>query len=152
VCFKLTKDININIRQDVLVRTNRLLSFESTRTTQETAPPTILRCRGNVFTELLPSNDRGIHRLSFVKTRTAYIMAPPTNFLLLRVFVAAGTCVTSRCLATMRGGEIHIQTHRLMEVRSGAIIYFFFPLALQPNFGPRPTSMKLSVSLWFTRS
>jgi hypothetical protein len=26
---------------------------------------------------------------------------------------------------------------------------FFFPLALQPQFGPRPTSMKLSVSLRF---
>jgi hypothetical protein len=29
---------------------------------------------------------------------------------------------------------------------------FFFPLALQPQFGPWPTSMKLSVSLRFTRS
>jgi hypothetical protein len=29
---------------------------------------------------------------------------------------------------------------------------FFFPLALQPQFGPWPTSMKLSVSLQFTRS
>jgi hypothetical protein len=28
----------------------------------------------------------------------------------------------------------------------------FFPLALQPQFGPWPTSMKLSVSLQFTRS
>jgi hypothetical protein len=28
----------------------------------------------------------------------------------------------------------------------------FFPLALQPQFGPWPTSMKLSVSLRFTRS
>jgi hypothetical protein len=29
---------------------------------------------------------------------------------------------------------------------------FFFPLALQPKFGPWPSSMKLSVSLRFTRS
>jgi hypothetical protein len=29
--------------------------------------------------------------------------------------------------------------------------YIFFPLALQPQFGPWPTSMKLSVSLWFSR-
>jgi hypothetical protein len=29
---------------------------------------------------------------------------------------------------------------------------FFFPLALQPTFGPWPTSMKLSVSLHFSRS
>jgi hypothetical protein len=30
--------------------------------------------------------------------------------------------------------------------------FFFFPLALQPQFGPWPTSMKLSVSLQFTKS
>jgi hypothetical protein len=30
--------------------------------------------------------------------------------------------------------------------------HFFFPLALQPQFGPWPTSMKLSVSLQVTRS
>jgi hypothetical protein len=30
--------------------------------------------------------------------------------------------------------------------------FFFFPLVLQPQFGPWPTSMKLSVSLRFTRS
>jgi hypothetical protein len=29
---------------------------------------------------------------------------------------------------------------------------FFFPLALQPQFGPWPTSMKLPVSLRFARS
>jgi hypothetical protein len=28
----------------------------------------------------------------------------------------------------------------------------FFSLALQPQFGSWPTSMKLSVSLWFSRS
>jgi hypothetical protein len=31
-------------------------------------------------------------------------------------------------------------------------IYIYIPLALQPQFGPWPTSMKLSVSLRFTRS
>jgi hypothetical protein len=35
------------------------------------------------------------------------------------------------------------------EVR---IHIFFFSLALQPQFGPWPTSMKLSVSLRFSRS
>jgi hypothetical protein len=39
--------------QGVLVRTNRLLSFDTT-------PQTILHRIGNVFTELLPSNDSGI--------------------------------------------------------------------------------------------
>jgi hypothetical protein len=32
------------------------------------------------------------------------------------------------------------------------LVPIFFPLALQPTFGPWPTSMKLSVSLQFTRS
>jgi hypothetical protein len=43
----------------VLGRTNRLLSFDTTRAAQKTTRPTILRYRGNVFTEPLPSNDRG---------------------------------------------------------------------------------------------
>jgi hypothetical protein len=43
-------------------KTNRLLSFDTTRTAQKTTPPTILRVRRNVFTELLPVNDRGLHR------------------------------------------------------------------------------------------
>jgi hypothetical protein len=36
------------------------LPFKKTRTAYKTPPP-ILRCRGNVFTKPLPSNDRGIH-------------------------------------------------------------------------------------------
>jgi hypothetical protein len=30
---------------------------------QKTTHPTVLRCRGNVFTEQMPSNDKGIYRL-----------------------------------------------------------------------------------------
>jgi hypothetical protein len=54
-----------------------LLSFDAARTVQKTAPATILHCRGNAFTELLPSNDRytDTHR----HTR-------PTILLLLRVY------------------------------------------------------------------
>jgi hypothetical protein len=39
-------------------------------------------------------------------------MTLPIILLLLPVFVAAGTCLPSRCLATI--GGIHIQTNRLM--------------------------------------
>jgi hypothetical protein len=52
-------------KEEVLGRTNRLLLFHTTRTSYKTARPTILllfvciRCRGNVFTEPLPSNDTG---------------------------------------------------------------------------------------------
>jgi hypothetical protein len=63
-------------------------------------------CRGNVFTELLPSNDRGIHRQTHRHSR-------PTILLLFRVFVAAGTCLPSRCLAAIEGMDT--QTHRLMR-------------------------------------
>jgi hypothetical protein len=41
---------------------------------------------------------------------------------------------------------------RLVCMRSYILYIFFFSLALQPQFGPWPTSMKLSVSLWFSRS
>jgi hypothetical protein len=63
------------ILQEVPGRTNRLISVDTTRTAQKMTPPTIFRCSGNVFTKLLPSNDRRIykqiHRLSFDKTRIA---------------------------------------------------------------------------------
>jgi hypothetical protein len=44
-------------KQEGLGRNTRLLSFDTT-----TSPPEISRCRGNVFTELSPSNVRWIHR------------------------------------------------------------------------------------------
>jgi hypothetical protein len=49
-------------KEEVLGRTNSLISFDTTRTSQRNIPPAILRCCENVFTELLPRNDRGIHR------------------------------------------------------------------------------------------
>jgi hypothetical protein len=77
---------------------NRLLSSDATRTAQKTTLPTNIRCRENVFTELLPGNDRGIHR----HTR-------PTICILLCVFVAAGM-FTEPLPSNDR--EIHRQTHR----------------------------------------
>jgi hypothetical protein len=47
----------------------------------------VLRCLGNVFSELLPRNDRGTHR----------------HTVMLRAFFAVGKCLPSRCLA-MEGG------------------------------------------------
>jgi hypothetical protein len=95
--------------QEILGRINRLLSFATRWTTQKTTHSTILRRRGNVFTELLPSNDSGIHRqthrLSFNKTRTVQKMSRLTILLLSRVFVAEGTRLLSRCLAMK--GRIH---------------------------------------------
>jgi hypothetical protein len=55
----INKQIN---KQEVLERPNRLLSYNTTWSAQKTPPPTVLHCRGNVFTELFPSNDIGIHR------------------------------------------------------------------------------------------
>jgi hypothetical protein len=40
----------------------------------------------------------------------------------------------------------------IMSVDFDVTDQFFFPLALQPQFGPWPTSVKLSVSFRFTRS
>jgi hypothetical protein len=48
------------------------------------------------------------------------------------------------------------EEHLRLELRPGVMwpseVAIFFPLALQPTFGPWPTSMKLSVSRQFTRS
>jgi hypothetical protein len=46
--------------REILGRTNRLLCFDATRTAYKTTPPTI-HCCGNIYTKLLPNNDRGIH-------------------------------------------------------------------------------------------
>jgi hypothetical protein len=52
-------------------------------------------------------------------------MTHPTILLLLRVFVAAGTCLPGRCLATL--GVIHRLMGRFMkyvaEIGSGVMIY-----------------------------
>jgi hypothetical protein len=45
-----------------------------------------------------------------------------------------------------------VQCHWRSRCKGPPLIHFFFPLALQPTFGPWPISMKLSVSLQFTRS
>jgi hypothetical protein len=52
-CWKIKK-------RQVLRTINLLLSFDTTWTAYKTKPPTILPCSGNVFTELLPSNKRGV--------------------------------------------------------------------------------------------
>jgi hypothetical protein len=67
--------------------------------------PTILHCRRNVFIK-----QRRIHRqiqwLSFDRAQTAQKMKRPTVLLLLRVLVALGTCLPSRCLVPKIG--IHL--------------------------------------------
>jgi hypothetical protein len=96
--FNLSVHLNVTKIQEVLGRTNRLLSFNKTRIAYKTTPPTILRCRGKVFTELLPSNDRGVHRQTHRHTH-------PTTLPLLRVLVATESCLSSRFLAMK--GRIH---------------------------------------------
>jgi hypothetical protein len=92
-------------KQEVLGSTSRLFSFYTTWVAYKTPPPTIVRCCRNVFTESLPSNDKGIRRprFSFDTIRTAQKATPPTIILLLGAFVAIGTCLLSCCLATIRG-------------------------------------------------
>jgi hypothetical protein len=61
--------------KQVLGRTDRLLSFHTTRIAYKTSPRTITRCRGNVFTDRCAATIKGTHRhthgLSFDTTRTA---------------------------------------------------------------------------------
>jgi hypothetical protein len=77
--------------------------------------PTILHCCGNVFTELLPSNNRGIHRLTDTCT---------TVLIFLRVFFAAGMCLLSRCLATI--GVIHFIEPSMIYIPSFIMTYSGF--------------------------
>jgi hypothetical protein len=84
-------------------RTNCLLSFDMTWTTQKTMPAIILYSCRNVFTKLLPSNNSGLliqtHRLSFDKLRIAYKITCPTILLSLHAFLAMGMCLPSHCIA-----------------------------------------------------
>jgi hypothetical protein len=85
------------------------------------------------MTDGLSSTDRERENL-FDKTGTAKNMTLSILFLLLRVLVAPGTCLPSRCLATI--GGIHIQTRRRMEgiygvvvgLGSGTMIYIPSPI------------------------
>jgi hypothetical protein len=65
-------------------------------------PTIILRCRGNVFTELLPSNDRGYTDRPTDKLSTI--------LLLLGVLFVAGMCLPSRCLATIGDTQTDLRT------------------------------------------
>jgi hypothetical protein len=47
------------LKQEVLGRTNRLLSFDMRGSVHKITAPTILTCGRKDFTELLPGNDRG---------------------------------------------------------------------------------------------
>jgi hypothetical protein len=94
--LKLRKEHWMQFREEVLGRSSRLLSFETAHTAEETTPLIFLRCRGSIFTELLPSNDRGIHWQTQRHTRS-------TILLLLRVFTSEGRYLASCCLA-MKGG------------------------------------------------
>jgi hypothetical protein len=53
-------------------------------------------CCGKIFIEPLPSNDRGMHKRTHRHKRPTYIQ-------FLRVFIAVGTCLLSRCLGMKRG-------------------------------------------------
>jgi hypothetical protein len=93
--FKNRNTLNQIKNKQVLGRENSLISFDTSRTAQKTTPPAILRCRGNVFTEFLHNNDRRIHRQTYRHTHRP--------ILLLRIFVAEGTSLPSRCLS-IKGG------------------------------------------------
>jgi hypothetical protein len=63
----------------------------------------------------------------------------PTVLLLLCVYVVAGTCLPSRCLATI--GRIHIQTQRLLEgfmtyaVEMGSVATIYIPSFIKIGSG-----------------
>jgi hypothetical protein len=78
-----------------------------------------------VYRKPLPSNDkihRQPHTLSY--DRDSKKMKRVTILPLVRVFVAAGTCSSSRCLATIVGNtHAETQAGTRDEINSGATIY-----------------------------
>jgi hypothetical protein len=82
------------IMQEVLGTASRLRSFDTTRTAYKTTCPTILRCCWKIFTELQNSNKTEMDVQTHSNTR-------PIIVVLLNMFFAAGTCLPSRCLATV---------------------------------------------------
>jgi hypothetical protein len=93
---------NTHIRQEVLGRTNLLTSlirhgpYYKWRVQQFSYCCVRIRCRGNVSTELLPGNDKGIsteplpsndkriHRHTYTQTQTATWYHKPTLFFVTR--------------------------------------------------------------------
>jgi hypothetical protein len=63
-------------KQVVLGRTNRLLSFDTTRTALKTTTATVRSCRGNVFTKLSPNNDKGLHSQTHRHTLSMILLKP----------------------------------------------------------------------------
>jgi hypothetical protein len=101
-------------KKEVLGRSSSLLSFHTQRIAYKTTPPTILCCCWNVLPKPLPGNgiQRQTNRPSLHTTQAAWKMTRSTILLLLRVLVAAETCLSSRCLANCRG--LRLQTQRVM--------------------------------------
>jgi hypothetical protein len=91
-----------NFKQEVLGRTNRLLSFIlhephwKRRVQQFFYGCVCIRYCGNVSTEPLPSNDRG----GFLPSRR---LATIRKFLPIRCLATKGGFLPSRCLATITG-------------------------------------------------
>jgi hypothetical protein len=104
--------------QQELGRTNRLLSFDMTRTAKKTVSPTFLHSHRNMFTEPLLWNAMGNtqthlqtllwHDMDRIKNNVS------NNSSLFYVLVAIAMCLPCRFLATI--GGIWVQTHRLMGV------------------------------------
>jgi hypothetical protein len=96
---------------EVVGRTNRLISFDTTGTTLKTTPPTILRCRGNVFTEPSLCNDRGLHRQTY---RLSLIRHGPHRKRRIKQFflVSCNRCHENAYTKPLpsNGKGIHIQT------------------------------------------
>jgi hypothetical protein len=93
------KELNKKFQEELIA----YFSFDTTRTEYKTTPPTILRCRDNVSTELLPNKHKGGHTdpqtlLSYDKDRIEND-ASNNSSIVAYVYVAAVTFLSNRCLA-----------------------------------------------------
>jgi hypothetical protein len=120
---RFNEDFRDRIKQEVLGRTNRLLSFIrhgthwKRRVQQFFYCCVCIRYRGNVSTEPLPSNDRGIqtHRLTTVEMVSGAVIYVPS-------FIKIGSGVQR----LIRGGCTDTHTHT--EQRHLISLLYFFKI------------------------
>jgi hypothetical protein len=102
-------------RKQVLGRTSHILPFYTTWAAYKTTPTTIFRCRGNVFTEPLPSNDRGIQTQILLSYDTDRIESDACNDYSIIAYILCHRNVFTEPLSRNDTRGIQIQTHRLMR-------------------------------------
>jgi hypothetical protein len=96
--------------------------------------------------------DHGTESCHWIKFQEAVILAKISNFMDQIVKGVTELKLHANNINRDEGLTLSKAENPTIRLLRHSNTYFFPPLALQPQFGPSPTSMKLSVSLQFTTS